>query len=109
MNELIEKQKKIIDEINAIKKRYMPFGYCIDLDALENVELSKAGKKVEVNELLELFFTSGILVSRGEMAIKKIDDLAQFQLNGLYNQLQEVCEQIQAELVKKTGIKNLPK
>ena len=102
MKELIEKQKSIIAEIDAIKKRFMPHGYCVDLEALEGVAIGAGGKDLSPKDLIDLFFKSGILVSRGATAITKIDDLAQFQLNGLYNQLQEVCEQIQNEYIAKS-------
>lgn len=102
MKELIEKQKSIIAEIDAIKKRFMPHGYCVDLEALEGVAIGAGGKDLSPKDLIDLFFKSGILVSRGTTAITKIDDLAQFQLNVLYNQLQEVCEQIQNEYIAKS-------
>jgi hypothetical protein len=100
MQELLDKQKEIIDKINKVKKKAIPHGYVINLDALENVQIYTAGKEMmSQDELLKLFFDEGVLISRGDSpAITKIDGVVQFQLAGLYNELVEVVEKIQKEM-----------
>lgn len=100
MKELLEKQRMVIDKINAVKKRFMTHGYCIDLNCLEDIGLYKHGEKINAPELLDILFDRGMLISRGSAAITKIDNLAQFQLNSLYNELQELCEEISKEYLK---------
>lgn len=52
---------------NAIN-RYVPAGWWIDLEALENVALSKGGKNMSPKELLQMYFETGILMGRSKDA-----------------------------------------
>lgn len=52
---------------NAIN-RYVPAGWWIDLEALENVALNKGGKAMEPKELLQMYFETGVLMGRSKDA-----------------------------------------
>lgn len=51
-------------KIQNFKNRAVPSGWWIDLDALENVALSKGGADMQPKELLQMFFDTGVLVGR---------------------------------------------
>lgn len=51
-------------KIQNFKNRAVPSGWWIDLDALENVALNKGGKNMQPNELLQMFYETGVLVGR---------------------------------------------
>jgi len=53
-----------IYKIQNFKNRAVPSGWWIDLDALENVALSKGGAAMQPKELLQMFFETGVLVGR---------------------------------------------
>lgn len=53
-------------KIQNFKNRAVPSGWWIDLDALENVALSKGGANMEPKELLRMFFDTGVLVGRSK-------------------------------------------
>ena len=53
-------------KIQNFKNRAVPSGWWIDLDALENVALSKGGAAMQPKELLQMFFDSGVLVGRSK-------------------------------------------
>lgn len=51
-------------KIQNFKNRAVPSGWWINLDALENVALSKGGANMQPKELLQMFFETGVLVGR---------------------------------------------
>lgn len=51
-------------KIQNFKNRSVPSGWWINLDALENVALSKGGAAMQPKELLQMFFETGVLVGR---------------------------------------------
>lgn len=53
-------------KIQNFKNRAVPSGWWIDLDALENVALNKGGKNMSPQELLRMFFDTGVLVGRSK-------------------------------------------
>lgn len=55
-------------KIQNFKNRAVPSGWWIDLDALENVALSKGGAAMQPKELLQMFFETGVLVGRSKDA-----------------------------------------
>ena len=57
-----------IYKIQNFKNRAVPSGWWIDLDALENVALSKGGAAMQPKELLQMFFETGVLVGRSQDA-----------------------------------------
>jgi hypothetical protein len=68
---LVGAMKSIIDDINIstfkgrmFKNRMVPKGFDIDLNALENVAMGKGGKVLTPKEVVDMFFETGILVSR---------------------------------------------
>jgi hypothetical protein len=68
---LVGAMKSIIDDINTstfkgrmFKNRMVPKGFDIDLNALENVAMGKGGKVLTPKEVVDMFFETGVLVSR---------------------------------------------
>jgi hypothetical protein len=53
-------------KIQNFMNRAVPSGWWIDLDALENVALSKGGAPMQPKELLQMFFETGVLVGRSK-------------------------------------------
>jgi hypothetical protein len=51
-------------KIQNFKNRAVPSGWWINLDALENVALTKGGATMQPKELLKMFFETGVLVGR---------------------------------------------
>lgn len=51
-------------KIQNFKARAVPSGWWIDFDALENVAKNKAGKNMTPQELLQMFFQTGVLGGR---------------------------------------------
>jgi len=51
-------------KIQNFKNRAVPSGWWINLDALENVALTKGGANMQPKELLQMFFETGVLVGR---------------------------------------------
>ena len=51
-------------KIQNFKNRAVPSGWWINLDALENVALTKGGASMQPKELLQMFFETGVLVGR---------------------------------------------
>lgn len=51
-------------KIQNFKNRAVPSGWWINLDALENVALTKGGVSMQPKELLQMFFETGVLVGR---------------------------------------------
>jgi hypothetical protein len=51
-------------KIQNFKNRAVPSGWWMNLDALENVALSKGGAAMQPKELLQMFFETGVLVGR---------------------------------------------
>lgn len=52
-------------KLQNLKNRMVSSGWAIDLDALESVTLQKGGEEMTAKQVLDLFFTTGILVYRG--------------------------------------------
>ena len=68
---LVKAFKSIIDDINVstfklrmFKNRMVPNGFDIDLNALDNVAAGKGGKVLPPDELLNMFFETGVIVNR---------------------------------------------
>jgi hypothetical protein len=85
-------------KIQNFKNRAVPSGWWIDLDALENVALTKGGKAMEPKELLQMFFETGVLMGRSKDAdgnpmgpnwkpVIPMSNTAMEELAGLYNDL----------------------
>jgi len=62
----IDDYQLTIYKIQNFKNRAVPSGWWIDLDALENVALSKGGAAMQPKELLQMFFETGVLVGRSQ-------------------------------------------
>lgn len=68
---MTEQMIPVIDDLNIatyklrnFRNKMVPNGFDIDLSALENVALGAGGKKMEPQEILNMFFETGVLVSR---------------------------------------------
>jgi len=53
-------------KIQNFKNRAVPSGWWIDLSALEKVAMTKGGKDMEPQELLQMFFDTGVLLGRSD-------------------------------------------
>lgn len=62
----LDEYQLTIYKIQNFKNRAVPSGWWIDLDALENVALSKGGAAMQPKELLQMFFDTGVLVGRSQ-------------------------------------------
>jgi hypothetical protein len=60
----IDDYQLTIYKIQNFKNRSVPSGWWINLDALENVALSKGGAPMQPKELLKMFWETGVLVGR---------------------------------------------
>lgn len=94
MENLIEQQKSILNKIRSIQRRPIHHGFCIDLDILDNVQVNKDGKPMTSQELLDMFFETGVFIGKGGMGITRIEGVSEFQLSLLYSELADVTEQI---------------
>lgn len=85
-------------KLRNFRNRLVPAGFDIDLAAIESVPLGKGGKKMTPREVIDMFFETGILVSRRSgigmdnninyKAIQAID-------NGMAEQLVILAQDIQ--------------
>lgn len=55
-------------KIQNFKNRAVPSGWWMDLDALENVALSKGGADMQPKELIQMFMETGVLLGRSKDA-----------------------------------------
>ncbi len=89
------------------KNRAVPAGWWIDLDALENVALSKGGKAMSPKELLQMFFETGILLGRSKDAagnpmgpnwkpVIPVENSIMSELISLYQDLMNTIQQIES-------------
>lgn len=53
-------------KIQNFKNRAVPSGWWIDLDALENIALSKGALPMQPKDVLQMFFDSGVLLGRSK-------------------------------------------
>jgi hypothetical protein len=53
-------------KIQNFKNRAVPSGWWIDLSALEKVAMTKGGKDMEPQQLLQMFFDTGVLLGRSD-------------------------------------------
>lgn len=102
---LVDDYQLTIYRIQNFKNRMIPNGWWIDLDALENVALNKAGENMKPMDLLQMFMDTGVLVGRSQgvmgdnvnyKPIIPIQNTMASELQILYNDLQITINQIQA-------------
>lgn len=93
-------------QIQNFKARVVPSGWWIDLDALENVALSKGGADMQPKELLQMFYETGVLVGRSKDAagnpmspnwkpVIPISNTAAGELQMFYQDLINIIQQIE--------------
>lgn len=101
---LIDDYQLTVYKIQNFKNRAVPSGWWIDLDALENVGLSKGGKNMTPMQLLDMFFQTGVLVGRSTditnnnvnyKPVIPIENTAASELAMFYQDLQFTLQQIQ--------------
>lgn len=96
-----------IYKIQNWKNRCVPSGWWIDLDALENIALNKGGKNMQPKEVLDMFFSTGVLLGRSKdeagnpmgpnwKPVIPIENSAISELAGLYNDLIQTVQNIEA-------------
>ncbi len=94
---IIDSAQLTIYRMQNWKARMVPSGWWIDLDALENVALNKAGENMTPKQLLRMFHESGILVGRSKdimgnnvnyKPVIPISNTNTEELTVLYNDLQ---------------------
>lgn len=51
-------------KLQNIRNALVPFAWDIDLDALEDVSLSKGGEQLNPEQLLKMFYQNGVLINR---------------------------------------------
>lgn len=89
MQDLFDRQSLVIKQI----KETIQHGIVqIDLDALENLDLGKEGKKITPQQLLKA------------LSITPIQDPATDQLNFLYEELNKICQEMKDEYFKAISI-----
>lgn len=102
---ILDEYQMTIYKIQNFRNRMVPSGWWIDLDALENVALSKGGKNMEPMELLDMFFQTGVMVGRSKdimgdnvnyKPIIPIQNAIAQELEGLYRDLVMCVQQIEA-------------
>lgn len=91
--------------IQNFKARMVPSGWWIDLDALENVSLSKGGQNMKPMDLVQMFMETGVLAGRSKdimgdnvnyKPIIPIDNTAAAELTALYQDRQLILAQMQS-------------
>lgn len=101
-------------KIQNFMNRAVPSGWWIDLDALENVALSKGGAAMQPKELLQMFFETGVLVGRSKdtnnepmgpnwKPVIPIENTAASELAMFYQNLAMVLQEIE----KMTGFNDI--
>jgi hypothetical protein len=110
---LTEAMIPIIDDLNSatfklrmFRNRMVPNGFDIDLSAIEGVALGKGGKKLTVRQVIDMFFETGVLVSRRSgismdsnvnyKAINAISNNMADQLVSLANDIQTSLQALEA-------------
>lgn len=63
---LIDQFQMDMFKMQNIKSRLVPNGWWIDLDALENTALTAGGQKMTPEQLLQMFYDTGVLVGRSK-------------------------------------------
>lgn len=103
---MVNSMKSIIDDLNnstfklrMLKNRMVPNGFDIDLAAIEDVALGAKGKSMTPKEVIDMFFETGVLVSRrsgismdNNVNYKAINVIT----NGMGDQLVQLYNDIQA-------------
>jgi len=85
-------------KIQNFKNRAVPSGWWIDLSALEKIAMTKGGQDMEPQELLKMFFDTGVLLGRSDTdggtpqspnwkPVIPIENTAASELNMFYNDL----------------------
>lgn len=61
---MADEYQLLVYKVQNLNNRMMPFGWAIDLDAIEDVALGKGGENLKPSEVLDMFFQSQLLVYR---------------------------------------------
>ncbi len=101
---LIDEYHQIIFKAQNLRNRMIPSGYDIDLDALEDVSLTKGGKAMHPKEVLKFFFSTGILLSRRRdvagnqnanyKSVNTLQNSIAQDLGQLWNDLAQIVQQM---------------
>ena len=102
----LDEYQLTIYKIQNFKNRAVPSGWWIDLDALENVALTKGATSMEPKELLQMFFETGALMGRSHdpsgqpmgpnwKPVIPIENTAASELAMFYQDLVQTIQQIE--------------
>ena len=61
---MADEYQLLVYKVQNLNNRMMPFGWAIDLDAIEDIALGKGGAALKPSEVLDMFFQSQLLVYR---------------------------------------------
>jgi len=93
-------------KIQNFKNRAVPSGWWIDLSALEKIAMTKGGKDMEPQQLLQMFFDTGVLLGRSDTdggtpqsanwrPVIPIENTAASELQMFYNDLVSTLSSIE--------------
>lgn len=100
---MADEYQLMVYKIQNLNNRMMPFGWAIDLDAIEDVALGAGGKKLDPAEVLDMFFQSQILtyrkkdLDRNNVNYKPIEVIQTSfanEMTSLYNYMVQLIGQI---------------
>ena len=100
---MADEYQLLVYKIQNLNNRLMPFGWAIDLDAIEDVALGNGGKKMSPEEVLDMFFQGQLLVYRKKdldrnnvnyKPIEAIQTSFAQEMVSLYNHMASIVAQI---------------
>lgn len=100
---MADEYQLLVYKVQNLNNRMMPFGWAIDLDAIEDVALGAGGAKLKPSEVLDMFFQSQILTYRKKdldrqnvnyKPIEVIQTSFAQEMVALYNHMASIIAQI---------------
>lgn len=100
---MADEYQLLVYKVQNLNNRMMPFGWAIDLDAIEDVALGAGGAKLKPSEVLDMFFQSQILTYRKKdldrqnqnyKPIEVIQTSFANEMTALYNHMASIIAQI---------------
>jgi hypothetical protein len=100
---MADEYQLLVYKVQNLNNRMMPFGWAIDLDAIEDVALGAGGDKLKPSEVLDMFFQSQILtyrkkdLDRNNVNYKPIEVIQTSfanEMTALYNHMAAIIAQI---------------
>ena len=100
---MADEYQLLVYKVQNLNNRMMPFGWAIDLDAIEDVALGKGGAALKPSQVLDMFFQSQLLVYRRKdlggnnvnwKPIEVIQTSFAQEMVALYNHMASIIAQI---------------